>query len=51
MMANISAWYDADGGWCGSVCGRSVAYVWGWGAFVPGRALAGSLGSDREGVQ
>ena len=43
MMANISAWYDADGGWCGS--------VWGWGAFVPGRALAGSLGSDREGVQ
>ena len=42
---------DAAGGWCGSVCGRSVACLWGWAAFVPGGALAGSFGSNRDGVQ
>ena len=35
----------------GSMCGRSVACVRGWAAFVPGRALAGSIGSDSEFVQ
>ena len=35
---------DAAGGWCGSVCGLSVACVRAW-------ALAGSCGSVREGVQ
>ena len=33
------------------LCGRSVACVRGWAAFVPGRALAGSIASDRDGVQ
>ena len=36
---------------CGSVFGRSVACVQGCAAFIPGRALAGSLGSDTEVVQ
>ena len=35
---------DAAGGWCGSVCGLSVACVRGW-------ALAGSCGSVWAGVQ
>ena len=51
MVYGVSDVADAAGGWCGSVCGRSVACVRGWAAFVPRRALAGSLGSDREGVQ
>ena len=36
--------FTAAGGWCGSVCGLSVACVRGW-------ALAGSCGSVWEGVQ
>ena len=44
MVYSVSDIVDAAGGWCGSVCGLSVACVRGW-------ALAGFLGSVWEGVQ
>ena len=44
MVFGVSDVADAAGGWCGSVCGWSVACVRGW-------ALAGSSDSVWEGVQ
>ena len=41
---DVSDVADAAGGWCGSVCGWSVACVRGW-------AVAGFCGSVWEGVQ
>ena len=44
MVYGVSDVADAAVGWCGSVCGCSVACVRGW-------ALAGLCGSVWEGVQ
>ena len=44
MVYGVSDVVDAAAGWCGSVCGLSVACVRGW-------ALAGSCGSVSAGVQ